>query len=165
MNRTALTRILTGAFVAAMLLLVVGRSRGWTFSFKNVLQAKSPTQTPEDAIYRMLDASRAGNASAYTACYTGHMLEQLRQAAAEQGDGAFSQYLKTSNAAIQGIALSPPEAIANGEVKLRVEYVYKDRNEVQYVYLRNPGSGWLIEKVDGAERIKTLVPFGSAVTD
>jgi hypothetical protein len=43
--------------------------------------------------------------------------------------------------------------------------VYRDRNEVQFVYLSRSSSGWKISRVDGAERIKTLVPFGTAVTD
>ncbi len=46
-----------------------------------------------------------------------------------------------------------------------MEYVYKDRNEVQFVYLQKEGANWKIYRVDGAERIKTLVPYGSAVTD
>jgi hypothetical protein len=46
-----------------------------------------------------------------------------------------------------------------------VEYIYGNRNEVQNVYLRKESSRWRIEKVAGAEQIKTLLPFGSAVTD
>jgi hypothetical protein len=46
-----------------------------------------------------------------------------------------------------------------------VEYVYRDRNEVQFVYMKKEPPTWRIYQVDGAERIKTLVPYGSPVTD
>jgi hypothetical protein len=50
------------------------------------------------------------------------------------------------------------------EAQVRVEYVYGNRNEVQSVYLRKD-LRWRIVKVAGSEQIKTLEPFGSAVTD
>ena len=50
------------------------------------------------------------------------------------------------------------------EAQVRVEYVYGNRNEVQNVYLRKD-SRWRIVKVAGSEQIKTLLPFGSTVTD
>ncbi len=89
----------------------------------------------------------------------------LQHSAAESGPGAFEKYLKDSNAAIQGVALSPPETLDASQVKVRVEYVYRDRNEVQFLYLRKESSTWKIYQVDSAERIKTLVPYGSVVMD
>ena len=52
-----------------------------------------------------------------------------------------------------------------GEARVRVEYIYSDRNEMQDVYLKQEGNNWKIVKVAGAERIKTLIPYGTAVTD
>jgi hypothetical protein len=46
---------------------------------------------------------------------------------------------------------------------VRVEYVYQDRNEAQTMYLEKASSGWKITRVDGAERVKTLVPYGTPV--
>jgi hypothetical protein len=93
------------------------------------------------------------------------MKDQLAETLKESGTANFADYLKTSNASVQGVALSPPQTVTAGLAKVRVEYVYRDRNEVQFVYLSRSSSGWKISRVDGAERIKTLVPFGTAVTD
>ena len=51
------------------------------------------------------------------------------------------------------------------EAQVRVEYVYSRRNEVQNVYLRKEASRWRILRVAGSEQVKTLVPYGTAVTE
>ena len=61
------------------------------------------------------------------------------------------------------MALQEPQALTDREVKVRVEYVYQDRNEVQQMYLEKSGNNWKITRVDSAERIKTLVPYGTPV--
>lgn len=165
-------RIATGVTLTvllAALVVSVARNQGWTLSdFRPaavIARLKPKPAAPEDAIYAMLDAARLGDANAYLACYTGHMRESLQQSASEAGATGFLKYLRDSNTAIQGIAINAPEAIDAGRVKARVEYVYRDKNEVQFVYLTRDGSRWRIYQVDSAEKIKTLVPFGSAVTD
>ena len=60
--------------------------------------------------------------------------------------------------------MSVTDRRSDTEAQLRVEYVYGNRNEVQSVYLRKD-SRWPIVKVAGAEQVKTLLPFGSAVAD
>ena len=58
---------------------------------------------------------------------------------------------------------SEPERLSEGEVKARVEYVFAGRNEVQIVYLEKAGERWKIARVDDAQRIETLVPYGTPV--
>jgi hypothetical protein len=82
----------------------------------------------------------------------------------ENADSNFAAYLKSQNAAFQGVAVSVTDRSSDNEAQVRVEYVYSNRNEVQTVYLRK-NSRWRIVKVAGAEQVKTLLPFGSAVTD
>ena len=127
------------------------------------LSAQKSEATPQDRIYAMLDAARDGNVSAYLACYTGQMDTSLRQSVAETTEEKFAAYLKESNAAIKGVALMEPQQLTDREVKVRVEYVYQDRNEVQIVYLEKAGGAWKISRVDSAERVKTLVPYGTPV--
>jgi ketosteroid isomerase-like protein len=119
--------------------------------------------TPQDAVYALLDAARAGDIEKYLAAYTGPMVAALRESAAETGTAAFVRYLRDSNAAIKGVAVSEPQALTDREVKLRVEYVYQDRNEAQWMYLEKASGGWKIVRVDGVERAKTLVPYGTPV--
>jgi hypothetical protein len=161
MRRDQAASLLTAAALTMTLGLVVAKNKGWTLTGAG----RSTAGTPEDAIYGMLDAAKAGNVKAYLACYSGQLNDQLRQSVAESRPGDFEKYLRTSNAAIQGVALSPPEPVAGTQVKVRVEYIYRDRNEVQFIYLRNESSAWKIYQVDGAERVKTLIPYGSQVTD
>ncbi len=169
MNRSRLTGIITALVIGVALLIGVAKSKGWRASDVSISQLTSRLtpreKTPEDTIYAMLDAARLADPQAYLDCYTGQMKDQLGQTIKESGTAKFTDYLKTSNASVQGVALSPPQTVTDGLAKVRVEYVYRDRNEVQFVYLSRSGSGWKISKVDGAERIKTLVPFGTAVSD
>jgi hypothetical protein len=119
--------------------------------------------TPQDRIYAMLDAAREGNVSAYLDCYSGQMQTALQQTIAETSEAKFAAYLKESNAAIKGVALMEPQQIGDREVKVRAEYVYQDRNEVQVVYLEKVANTWKIARVDSADRVKTLVPYGTPV--
>jgi hypothetical protein len=169
MTRERLSTLVTAGIMAGALAFLVAKNKGVTLAdLKPASIAESLTPkslAPEDSVYAMLDAAKAGDTNAYLASYTGHMKDQLRQSVTEATPAGFEKYLRSSNAAIQGVALTPPETLTASQVKLRVEYVYKDRNEVQFVYLRREGSAWRIYQVDSAERIKTLVPYGSAVSD
>ena len=139
--------------------MVVARRAGFRASVPRI--SKPAEATPQDAIYGMLDAARAGDVKRYLSSYAGQMEGALKQAAAESSD--FGKYLKDSNAAIKGIAVMEPQALSDREVKAHVEYVFQDRNEVQYMYLEKTPAGWKIARVDSAERVKTLVPYGTPV--
>jgi hypothetical protein len=151
-------RIATVAVLAAALGGIAVYRSGWTFS-----PPKTASPKPQDAVYAMLDAARAGDVNRYLAQYTGQMETSLRQAIAESGEAAFAKYLKDSNAAIKGVAIMEPQPLTDREVKLKVEYVYQDRNETQQVYAEKTPGGWRIARVDSAERVKTLVPYGTPV--
>ena len=120
-------------------------------------QPQQQTQAgPKDTIYAMLDAARAGSTSAYLAQYTGSLAAQLKQAVS-------AAYLKSSNSEIKGVAIAEPQFVSDREASVRVEYIYQDRNEVQTVYLEQSSGAWKIARVDSAERVKTLVPYGTPV--
>lgn len=137
-----------------------GAFQGIELSRPNVVKADP---TPQDVIYGMLDAARDAKVSDYLASYTGQMEQALRKAIAEQGEAGFAKYLRETNAPIKGIALQEPQSLTEREVKVRVEYVFQDRNEVQFMYLEKAGNSWKIARVDSAERIQTLVPYGTPV--
>ena len=118
-------------------------------------------QTPQDVVYAMLDAARVGDVDKYLASHTGQIEQSLRRAMAESTN--FANYLRESNTAIKGIAIAEPEAVSPQEVKLRVEYVFQDRNEIQVMQLDKTQSGWKISNVQSAERVKTVVPYGTTV--
>jgi hypothetical protein len=121
-----------------------------------------PEAQPQDVIYAMLDAARAGDVKGYLARYTGAMAESLRQSVQESGENGFAKYLRDSNASVKGVAVQTPTT-SGGDVSVRVEYVYPDRNEAQTMLLQKVDGAWKIARVDGAERVKTLVPYGTPV--
>jgi|SRR5579871_1172288 len=157
----------------AVLLLALGvvlmRKTGWRLQDlrpSRVAEATvgpQPQGDPQGAIYAMLAAARDGDVRAYLASYTGQMEAALRQALAETTEPAFAKYLKDSNAAIKGIAVSDPQKITDLQAKVRVEYVYQDRNEAQTMYLEKGPGGWRISRADDDERVKTLIPYGTPV--
>lgn len=119
--------------------------------------------SPQDVIYAMLDSARDGKVQDYVASYTGQMETLLRKSIAETTEAGFAKYLQETNAPIKGVALQEPQPLTDREVKVRVEYVFQDRNEIQWMYLEKAGNSWKIARVDSAERIKTLVPYGTPV--
>ncbi|HEV2690599.1 MAG TPA: hypothetical protein VGV35_18720 [Bryobacteraceae bacterium] len=162
MSKQRLAQILTVLILAAALGVTLARKNGWTW--RGVWQARQTVEaTPEGAIYAMLDAARKGDVKKYLASYSGSMESSLRQSISESSDAAFRQYLQDTNAMLKGVAVLPPEKTEDREVKVRVEYVYQDRNEAQTMYLEKTAAGWKIARVDAAQRVKTLVPYGTPV--
>ena len=168
MTKERKAQIVTIAVLAAAFGVVLAQKTGWKLSdvkVGDIVQSPAPKAepSPQDAIYAMLDAARVGDVKAYLTSYTGQMDAALKQSLAETTEAGFAKYLKDSNAAVKGIAISEPQTVTDRDVKVRVEYVYQDRNEAQTMYLEEGAGGWKISRVDGAERVKTLVPYGTPV--
>jgi hypothetical protein len=155
MNRKNSATVVTVVLMAGLLAFVILR--------RDRPRPPAPDASPRDTIYQMLDAARAGDPAAYLSHYTGGMEAQLRQAIAEKTEAGFKQYLLTSNTEIKGVALVEPKMLSDTEAEVTVEYVYQDRNETQRMVLEKRGEQWKIARVDGAERIKALVPYGTPV--
>ena len=159
MTQQRRAQVLTAGVLALAFGLAIGRKQ---FTGSSAGTAQPAVQ---DVIYAMLDASRAGDVQAYLANYAGPLRSTLEQSVRETGEERFRRYLKDSNSAIKGIAVSDPEPVSSREMKIRLEYVYQDRNEAQSMYLEKLAGGWKIARVDGTERVKTLVPYGTPVQD
>ncbi len=158
MTQKRKAQILTGVVLAGALAVVALRN-------SDLLTRRTPAAepTPQDAIYAMLDAAREGDTRKYIGCYTGQMEAALRATLAEKSESGFAQYLRDFNAPIKGVAITEPQQLSDREVRVRVEFVYQDRNEAQNMYLEKAGSVWKISRVDAAERVKTLIPYGTPV--
>ena len=68
-----------------------------------------------------------------------------------------------ADAAIKGVAVSAPRPLNDSEVSVRIEYVYQDRNEAQTMHLENVAGEWKIVRGDGADSVKTAVPYGTPI--
>jgi hypothetical protein len=155
MSKDALAKTITIALMAGGLVFFAAR--------KMTIGKPAAESTPQDAIYGMLDAARAGDVKGYLSRYTGQMESSLKQSLSERPEAAFRDYLRSSNKEIKGVAVGEPKALSDREVEVRVEYVYQDRNEVQLLYLEKLSSGWKIARIADAQRVKTLVPYGTPV--
>lgn len=159
MNKQTRARVVTILVLLGALGVVLARKGDLRASLTGLTQRTG--QTPQDAIYGMLDAARNGDVKRYMASYTGQMAQSLERAQAESQD--FAAYLRDSNAALEGIAVMDPQAQSEREVKVQVEYVYQDRNEAQVYYLEKTGREWKISRAEPAEQIKTIIPYGTPV--
>ena len=159
MNRRLKAQILTVLILLSGLAIAVLRKPSVVTIARLTAQVSDPT--PQDAIYAMLDAARAGDVERYMSMYIDPIQTSLRQAMLESKD--FAKYLRDSNSGVKGVAVNEPEALPDGRVKARVEYVYEDRNEIQSMYLEKTRQGWKIANVDSTDRVKTLVPYGTPV--
>ena len=154
--------VLLGVFAVAVLRT---RHVQWLPSWDGwrAITWKRPPSNPDDGIYAMFDAARAGDAQAYLDCFSGPLRDQIAATAKE--DPKFNEYLKRQNSAVQGMAVSVTDRPNADEARVRLEYVYSDHNEVQNVRLKKEGARWKIVSMDGAQPMQPLVPFGSKATD
>ncbi|MGA3323342.1 MAG: hypothetical protein ABSF45_02630 [Terriglobia bacterium] len=154
--------VLLGVFAVALL-----RSNHWNLPFswsgwRSITLKRAPSN-PEDGIYAMFDAARAGDAQAYLDCFSGPLREQLAATAKE--DAKFKEYLTRQNSAVQGMAVTVTDRPNPDEARVRLEYVYSDHNEVQNLHLKREGARWKIINMDGAQPTQPLVPYGTKATD
>jgi len=82
----------------------------------------------------------------------------LRQIVKEKGESAMAEYIRNFNASVKGVALQEPQFVSQDEVRVRVEFVYSDRNESQIYFLQRTGARWRITGQENTEGVKVLVP-------
>lgn len=168
MRKDTQAKVITALLAAGVVIWVAGEKNGWQLPSGGgagalIGSAAKEPKEPRDVIYAMLDAARDGDIEAYIGCHAGEMARQLEQTRDEMTPEGFARYLTERNREIKGIAINEPEMASANEARIRVEYVYQDRNEAQLVYLDKIGGEWKIAGVDAAERVKTLVPYGTPV--
>jgi hypothetical protein len=123
------------------------------------------TANPESVVWRMSDATRAGEVDAYLNCFDGKLRQNMEKTVAEMGERQFSDYLQRLNEEITGIAVSDLKLTGEAGADLRVEFVYRGKNEAQQHHLVLRDGVWKIDRVDESERIKTLIPYGADATE
>jgi hypothetical protein len=160
MSRERKAQITTVLILAAALVLVAAARSGWRPAA--IIRSATPV-TPQDTVYRMLDAAREGNVRVYLSCYTGAMETSLRQIVKEKGEGSLAGYIRAFNASVKGVAIQEPQTVAENEVRLRVEFVYGDRNEAQIYYLQRAAGEWRIARQENTEGVRAIVPYGTQV--
>jgi hypothetical protein len=168
MNLVKRPALLTGLFMMILLSLIFLRTHGWRApdGVSTLLSHSRPrAANPEDTVYGMLDAAHAGDTAVYVDTFSGPLQQQIQQVIRESGKKQFATYLTAQSSSFQSVALSVADQPSDVEAHLRVEYVYANRNEVQTFHLKKSGESWKIIGISGTDQIKTLIPYGTAVTD
>jgi hypothetical protein len=153
-----LPTIVTVLLIAGALVFFALRQRS-----KNAESGFNAT-TPESVIWRMSDAARASDVEAYLNCFDGELRRNLEKTVTEMGERKFGEYLKRLNEEVTGIAVSDLKLTGEGGAKLRVEFVFRGKNEAQQHHLILRNGAWKIDRVDESERVKTLIPYGTDAT-
>jgi len=145
-------------------LITAALAAGGVWWSRRQASVKAPEE-PESAIWRMLDASRGGDAASYLDCFTGGMRAQLETTARGMTSPKFSEYLRESMGRVKGVAVYDVARGGPTEASLVVEYVYQDQNERQRMSLRMVAGTWRIETAEASQRIQPLIPYGKPVTE
>jgi len=166
-TRERKAQIVTLAVLTGVLTLVVaahlGRQRAGVPLSNWFAGTRKPAASPQDTIYRMMDAARDGDVTGYVACYTGQTESALRQIVREKGERSLADYIRAFNSAVKGIAIQEPQFVSEREARLHVEYIYSDRNEVQIYHLQKFNRDWKISQQGNAVGTQALVPYGAPV--
>jgi hypothetical protein len=170
MNLVKRPALLTGLFLLILFSLVYLRGHGWRVPWPGAVStlfshSRARTASPEDTVYGMLDAARAGDTAVYVDTFSGPLQQQIQQVIRENGKKQFATYLTAQSSSFQSVALSVADQPSDVEARLRIEYVYANRNEVQTLHLKKSEGRWKIIGISGTDQIKTLIPYGTAVTD
>jgi hypothetical protein len=153
-----LPAIVTALLIAGALVFFTARHRFRT------AESGFNSAHPESAIWRMADAARAGDVEAYLNCFAGELRRNLEKTGAEMGWPQFGVYLKRRTEEITGIAVSGFKRTGEAGANLRVEFVYRGKNEAQEHHLILRDSVWKITRVGESELVKALIPYGADAT-
>jgi hypothetical protein len=80
-----------------------------------------------------------------THTFSGALQQQIQQVIRESSKTQFATYLAAQSSSFQSVALSVTDQPSDVEARLRVEYVYANRNEVRpFIQRRATGTGRLL---------------------
>jgi hypothetical protein len=86
----------------------------------------------------------------------------LQRSLDESGAAAFTRYMMGLDAGVKGLAVHV-ESSSDRDAKVRVEYVYAERNSVQELYLEKEKGVWRIARTGGDEPIRAAIPYGTPI--
>jgi hypothetical protein len=152
------SRLITLGLLAAVAGAVAVRQADWRRWF-----APAPDPAPQDAVYGMFAAAQKGDLADYGRYLTGAARADFERGVREAGEGKFGQELARAHVLVKGLALSDVEPQGQFQVRMRAEYVYADRNEVQWLLLEKEPGGWKVAAIENAQRVQTATPYATPV--
>jgi hypothetical protein len=125
---------------------------------------KPPVEsTPAERVNAMARYSSEGMAPEYIDCFTGQLRAALEQTRDQMKPGAFGELLRNRSASVRGVAISDQTQPDENTSKMKVEWIFEDRNEAQYFTLLKVDGDWKISEMSGAQYNKPEIPYGTKV--
>ncbi|MFQ6133428.1 MAG: hypothetical protein ACE5R4_15405 [Armatimonadota bacterium] len=120
---------------------------------------------PEQAVWDLTDATSKADVKGYLDCLTGDLRARVEQTVREQGEAGFAEYLRRSNEELTGTVTDDlaKEELAPDRVRLKVEFIYRDGQQTQWMTVQREGRRWRIAEITGESRRESLIPYGTPV--
>ncbi|OPZ05375.1 MAG: hypothetical protein BWZ10_03049 [candidate division BRC1 bacterium ADurb.BinA364] len=147
----------TSTAIAAAIALAIGLAAGGC----GAGQGDGAAKTPSERVRLMSQSARLGQTDAYLACFDGDLKTELAHARDQAGEEAFADMLRRRAAPVRGMAISDQTDAGDSMVRLKVEWVFEDRNEIQAIGLRQSNGDWKIVQMDEAQYRKPAIPYGT----
>ena len=160
MKRNTRARVLAVAALLGALAAGSARKAGW-FGVA-IPAAVSDEDAISASLFATMKAARAGDIGRYLGGYTGPMRVALQRTLDDAGRAGFARYLESLDAGVKGVAISV-EVSGGREGKARMERVYRDRNDVQVLYLKKDGGNWRIARTEGDQTVRAAIPYGTPI--
>jgi hypothetical protein len=118
-----------------------------------------------EPVQEAFEAARKGDLDRYLAQFTDPLRGRLSGTRTEKGDAYLRDYLARLTAPLKGLAvdLARRAETAPDTIRLPVEFIYVDRNEVQRFTLRREGGRWRISEIEDVRAAPTLIPYGTPI--
>jgi hypothetical protein len=118
---------------------------------------------PQSVVWRMVDASKARDVSAYLACFAGDLRTRLDATVQQLGEDGFAEYLARRVEELKGVALYDVEREGPTRAAVTVEYVFAEEKELQRLHLEQVRGRWVIAGAEESRREKSLIPYGTPI--
>jgi len=125
---------------------------------------KSPAETtPAGRVHAMARHSSEGKVNEYIDCFTGQLRADLEQTRDQMKPEAFAELLRRRSAPVRGIAISEQTQPDENTARMKVEWIFEDRNEAQYFTLVKVNGDWKISDMSNSQYNKPEIPYGTRV--
>jgi hypothetical protein len=118
-----------------------------------------------DCIRNMSRYSREGRVEEYLNCFEPELRTRLERARDEMKRNKFADSLRRRAAPVRGIAFSDEIRLDEETIRIKVEWVFEDRNEIQHFMLKKAGDVWKIVDMTEARYKKPIIPYGTKVNE
>lgn len=153
-NNRIVAVIVTGLIVILIFLL----------ARKPAGQSPTDNNSPDSVVWAFFAAQKAGDVGKYLGALGGDALKVAQQSVKDSGRAKFADYLKQCDRELKGIAVRGKQQRAPDSVLVLVDLTFADGQEAQRFLVERQGIGWKITRIEGEQRRRSLIPYGTPVT-